>query len=334
VALEAIIAPQAAQAACAPYLCVFHFQARAAEDLQVLPVEALVVKDGCPLHSHSTRASCDVRAWLSASPVTPDLAIHATVGGPILAPAVEKVVDRLLTYSHSVALYNFDCHDSFHRESVAQASSNVFLTEVNTPSDYAIIMRATFLSILVVERRISLDNILRHPEVSENVFIQLTIVLQILTDKFKLVSIGEPVLYRDVGFNYGEFYKFNLIDPLRAIYFFPHKFDGNQFINFMRRQLPIFALLFLSQKLGLFHYRGTPRKQTILDIYRFYGWLSLPIHTFRLVFSLVPGGLVKVIYFLQLCIIHGGWRQGGLVYKMMVGRADRCLRETDFLNHR
>lgn len=248
--------------------------------------------------------------------------------------AVIDIVLSLEKYQPSVAIFNCNWQDSYGRIMLAGPKKDEVYTDLESFNNYGALMRATFLSILVVESKFPIERILAKSECKDNVFIQLTLVLQLLSNNFRLVLVSCPILYRDVGFKYGEFFKFVLLDPLKAIELLPHRFSLNKFTEWMIAQLPSASLLFLSQKAGLFLYTGFPTFRTLRQVIKFYGWLSLPIFLARILMPLIPSLAIKSIYLIQLIKIYDGYGDGSKIYKKMVDRAFRDPRDTGFTDYR
>jgi glycosyltransferase involved in cell wall biosynthesis len=247
---------------------------------------------------------------------------------------VTDIVSSLEKYQPSVAIFNCNWQDSYGRVMVAGPKKDEVYTDLGAFDDYAALMRATFLSILVLESGYPIDTILTKPECKDNVFIQLTLVLQILSNNFRLVLVSCSIVYRDVGFKYGEFFKFVLLDPLKAIGLLPHKFSQKKFVEWMIAQLPRAGLLFLSQKAGLFLYKGFPTFQTLKQVVKYYSWLSAIVFLARVLAFLVPPFVIRGIYLMCLVKIYGGYANGYKIYSRMINRTVQDSRNTGFTEYR
>ena len=248
--------------------------------------------------------------------------------------AIVEIIESLEKYQPVVAIYNCTWKDSYGRLKIAGPTKDMIYTDIKSFADYSALMRITFLSIVIVEKGFPIKEILLNPKCTDNVFIQLTLALQLLSNNFKLCLISKSIVYRDVGYNYGEFYKFILVDPLRAIYLLPHKFDNIKFNKWMMSQLPDALRLFLSQKADLFLYNGIPKYETLKDVIKYYRLLSIPIFLFRISAFFVPPVVIKFIYLVQLIKIYNGLVNGYLIYKKLVGRAKRDSRITGFIDYK
>jgi hypothetical protein len=194
-------------------------------------------------------------------------------------------------------------------------------------------MRMTFLSILVYRKHEGLiEKLKESPDIKDNVFVQLSLGLMLLSEDFRLIESANFILHRNVGYRYGEFYKFILLDPLKAVYQLPNAFNDRKFIAYAIRSLPKHSLLFLSQKIGLFQFIGKPSKESRMLLKRYYGGYSFLIEFSRAMLNLVPSPIVRYIFMLMLCSIHG-LRKGPSVYKTLLNRAHKDNRETAFTSY-
>ncbi len=248
--------------------------------------------------------------------------------------AVASIIEALAKYEPVVAIFNCTWVDSFGRSVIAGVAEDQVYKDINSFDRYDILMRLTFLSIIVVERALPIEAISGDPECKDNVFVQLTLSLYLLSDRFNLCEISSSILHRNVGFKYGEFFKFLLLDPLKAVHLIPHKFDNRKFTRFMVEQLPSALQLFLSQKIGLFSYTGRPTKPTLKKLMQFYGWYGVPIILVRLLCYLIPSSLIRLLYLLRLMQIHGGFKEGIAMYSQLADRAKTDQRKTGFTSYR
>lgn len=248
--------------------------------------------------------------------------------------AVVAIIDALKRYEPVVAIFNCTWVDSFGRKMVAGVSEDQVYTDIESFDRYDVLMRLTFLSIVVVEKNLPIELITNNPACKDNVFVQLTLGLHLLSDKFRLCEVASTILHRNVGFKYGEFFKFILLDPLKAVYLISHKFDNRKFIRWMVYQLPNALRLFLSQKIGLFSYKGKPTKATFKNVMQFYGLYGIPIYFLRAVCLLIPSPLIRAVYLIRLIQIHGGVEEGLAVYRRLADRAKTDQRKTGFTSYR
>lgn len=247
--------------------------------------------------------------------------------------AIAIIIQALERYEPVVAIFNCTWGDSFGRQLVAGASEDRIYAESTTFVRYDVLMRLTFLSIIVVEKRLPIELIKSNPAYKDNVFFQLTLGLYLLSDKFKLCEVASTIVHRNVGYKYGEFFKFMLIDALKAIYLIPHKFDNRNFIRWSIRNLPSALQLYLSQKIGLFCYTGTPTRSTLKKLMHYYGPYAIGILFFRAACAAIPAPLIRAIYLLKLFSLHG-FKGGIAVYRRLVDRAKTDTRKTGFTAYR
>lgn len=248
--------------------------------------------------------------------------------------AVASIIEALERHEPTVAIFNCTWDDSFGRKVLAGVSEDRIYSDLESFDRYDVLMRLTFLSIIVVEKTLPIDPISNDPACKDNVFVQLTLGLYLLSNKFKICEVASTILHRNVGFKYGEFFKFILLDPLKAVYLMPHKFDNRKFIRWMISQLPDAMLLFLSQKIGLFSYTGKPTKATLKNVMHFYGLYGMPILILRAACFFIPSPLVRLAYLIRLSQIHGGFEKGLAIYKLLADRAKIDQRKTGFTSYR
>jgi len=250
----------------------------------------------------------------------------------ILPNAVGDVIAALNKYEPVVAVFNTSWVNAYGQELVAGVSKDEIYTSEKQMETYQPLMRMTFLSIDVFERRIPLDEI-KKTDYKDNIFFQVTLGLMLLEDKFKFCEISRNVIHRNVGYKYGEFFKFYLIDQFKAIFIIKHNFDKQKFINWAIRHLPVALELYLSQKLGLFKYNGSPTRKTIRTMIRYYGIYSLAVAMFPIIYLFTPTFLLKSIYYLKLISIHGK-NKAELIYKASINRTISDKRKTGFTAYR
>lgn len=247
--------------------------------------------------------------------------------------AIQEMVDSLKKHEPVVALYNYTWEDSYGRVLATDAKDRVYSDEASL-GNYHVLMRLTFLSIIVVEKKLPIEPILEIPDYKDNVFVQLTLGLYLLSDNFKLCELSPKIIHRNVGYKYGEFFKFYLLDSLKAVHLIPHKFDNRKFIQWMIGNLPSALQLYLSQKIGLFVFKGNPTEQTYQLLRRFYGpYYYAIIITFRGLCTLVPATLMRTVYLGCLVQMHG-FKLGFETYRRLVDRAVTDKRDTGFTSYR
>jgi glycosyltransferase involved in cell wall biosynthesis len=250
----------------------------------------------------------------------------------ILPNAVDSVIAALKKYEPVVAVFNASWTNAYGQDLVAGVSEDKIYTNEKQLKTYQPLMRMTFLSINVFERRISLDKI-KNADYKDNIYFQITLGLMLLENKFKFCEIASKVIHRNVGYKYGEFFKFYLVDQFKAIFIAKHNFDKQKFINWAIRHLPVALELYLSQKLGLFKYNGRPTWKTMRKIVEYYSVCGVGIALFPIIYLFTPTLLLKSIYYLKLISIHGK-RKAELIYKASINRAFSDERKTGFTAYR
>lgn len=248
--------------------------------------------------------------------------------------SVNTIIQTLKLHEPVVAIYNCTWIDSFGRKKVAGVKKDRIFSDLDDFNNYDVLMRLTFLSIIVLERRESIDSIMKNPECKDNVFIQLTICMFLLGGRFKLCEISQDILHRNVGYKYGEFFKFILLDVIKAYKIFPNKFNEKKYINEMIKSLPTALMLFLSQKVGLFRYNGQPTIATIKKLVDYYGFYAAPIILARLLCYLIPAFIIKAAFFVELLRLNLSLKIAIEQYKLLVNRTNDDSRSAGFVNYR
>ncbi|MBI2414979.1 glycosyltransferase [candidate division WWE3 bacterium] len=246
--------------------------------------------------------------------------------------AVGEVIKKLRELEPVVAVFNTTWIDSYGRKRIAGPKETIIHDNFNTFTNYDALMRLTFVSIVVLEKRLPLEQI-KYTDYKDNVFVQITIALQLLSDRFRFIEIPSIVLHRNVGYKYGDFLKFYLADELKAIHILKHKFDTKRFKAWFIKRLPSAALLFLSQKIGLFNYTNKPTRKNLQFIFEYYGVYSILIFLFYLISFLIPAFVLKIVYYLILVSIHGP-KKAREVYLANIDRAFTDKRKTGFISYR
>lgn len=250
----------------------------------------------------------------------------------IIPNAVEKVISSIKKYQPVVAVFNCRWINAYGQEMVAGVKEDTTYTNINQLASYQPLMRLSFLSIIVFDRNMSVSAI-KETNYTDNIFFQITLGIMLLDKKFVYSEIASEIIYRNVGYKYGEFFKFYIVDQLKAIFIVNHHFDNNKFIKWAIQHLPIALELYLSQKIGLFKYNGRPSINTIKYIVRYYGIYSLFIALFPLIYHLTPTFIIKTVYFLKLLNIHG-LKKGKYLYQHTINRAYTDKRKTGFVSYR
>lgn len=246
--------------------------------------------------------------------------------------AIDDIINSLKKYNPSVAVFNYSWVDSYGALGVAGVKEDKVYYQESDCEDYSAIMRLTFLSILVFKKLEILDEI-KKTNYKNNVFVQITIGFKVLEKEFVFCEIGKNILFRNVGFKYGEIIKFQLIDPLRSIFQINHIFENNKFREWFIKYIPSYFLLRLSQKLGMFIFKGTPSKETLKDLFKYYGLYGVLILILHYAYYLIPGFVVKLLFFTKLIQIHG-FKEAKVKYKQLINRANIDKRDTLFTTYR
>lgn len=250
----------------------------------------------------------------------------------VLPGAIKNIIQAMQKYEPVVGVFNCTWINPYGETLLARVAKDIIYDDIQELKDYQPLMRTTFLSILVVEKRIPIEAI-KKTNYKDNVFVQVTLALLLLSDKFKFCEIASPIVHRNVGYKYGEFFKFYLLDNLKAVFIIKHKFENEKFLRWSRRHVFIGLKLYLSQKIGLFKYNGTPTKETIKNLIKFYRLYSVVLLFFPVIYFITPKFLIKRLYLLKLMRIHG--REQALeIYRENIGRAFADTRKTGFTSYR
>lgn len=248
----------------------------------------------------------------------------------VLSGSVLKIILAIKKYKPFAAIFNCSWTDPYGRKLFAGVTHDKFYKKIENLTDYSVILRAGFLSILVIEKRISITK-LKKTNYRDNVFFQISLLLLLLSDKIKLCEIATTVVHRNVGFKYGEFYKSCLVDLLQSIHIRNHNFSIKKFIYLKKKMIFMELQLYLSQKLGLFRYSGQITSKTKRLVFRYYGFFhGLILMSFPIINLIIPTGVIKFLYMIKLISIHG-YRNGSLVYHGNIDRAIKDERETGFI---
>lgn len=250
----------------------------------------------------------------------------------IIEGCIDLVVNSLEKYDPTVAVYNHTWINPYGLKKVAGVEEDHVYNSESEVKDYGVLMRMTFLSSLVLKRILPSDDVKKTDYLS-NVFVQVSLGLQLLSERFKYVEVSAHILHRNVGYKYGEFFKFYIVDALRAIFGVKHSLNNKKFIDWAIHEIPVAFQLYLSQKLGLFKYTGRMTTRTMKEIIQFYGVYSIVIFSFIPVYFLTPAFILKFIYKMQLYKIHGK-EKGLMIYNENINRAYKDERKTGFTEYR
>jgi glycosyltransferase involved in cell wall biosynthesis len=251
----------------------------------------------------------------------------------VLPNAVKNIIGALIKYHPVVAVFNCTWINPYGQKVVAGVKKDIFYTRLDEIKNYQSLQRLTYLSIIVVEKKLSLETI-KKTDYRDNIFFQLTLGIYLLSDNLRFVEVAFPIVHRNVGYKYGEFFKFYLVDSLKAVFSVKHVFDNGKFIKWSKNELLNALMLYLSQKLGLFSYNNKPTGETRKLILRYYGpFYGLIIFSFPLISFSIPTFLLKSIYRIRLIKIHGR-AEGNRIYRENINRVYYDTRKTKFTNYK
>lgn len=245
---------------------------------------------------------------------------------------ISRILSSLKQKSPVVAVYNTIHEDPYGVVREIGSKIDTEFTSLDQLDDYQPLMRTTFLSTLILEKR-NIDLDLESYPIENNVYVQVLLSLLLLSDKLRFMEFSFPIVRRNVGFKYGDFFKFYMVDHLKAIHMIPHIFNNKMFIKWSIRDFPTALKLYYSQKLGLFRYSKQPTFDTVLKIVLYYKLYSILILFFYLIYKVTPGFLVKYIYLIQLKKIHGP-NKAIDIYHKKINRAFTDKRATGFTSYR
>ena len=248
----------------------------------------------------------------------------------ILPRAINKIIESLHKYRPTVALFNHLKEDPYGRKVVDGVSQDTFFDDIKKLDNYGRITRAGFMSIIVMQKRLPLKKI-KKKYIEGNYYIQMTLVILTLNDKFRFCEIAVPIVFRNTGYRSIEFFKIMITDFLRSILIVNHRFDNKKFIADVKKQTLKNLLVYLSQKLGLIRFYGKPDLPTIRMIIKYFGISSVIILSFPVIKFLMPAFMLKFAYKTKLQSIHGK-KRGLIVYKRNINRESRFDRVSGHLS--
>lgn len=251
----------------------------------------------------------------------------------ILVPeALEKILISINKYKPSVALFNHLRIDPYGRKMMDGVKKDHIYEDARLLKNYSPIIRACFMSIVVLEKRLSYTQVRRTYE-KNNVYFQLTLVVLMLKDKPRLLEVATPAVIRNTTFESGEFFKFILTDFLDAIFAARSNFDEDKFLNWAVSQIPSALQLYLSQKIGLYKYNGLPSLETMKKIFKYYRSYSLIIALFPIIYLLVPKKILKYAYLAKLKRIHSD-KKAHEIYEANLNRIMKTNAHSGFTRYR
>lgn len=248
----------------------------------------------------------------------------------VMPGAVKKIVNAIDKYHPSVALFNCTWINQFGIKSLAGVEKDIVHSKFTELGFYDLLSRTTYLSYIVVDKSTSIQ-VFNQTDYTDNVYFQTSLVLYLLSNRFKLCEIALTVVHRNVGYKYGEFFKFSVIDFLKAIYIIRLNFNLKKVKIMSVKFLFTTLQLYLSQKIGLFKFEGQPSKRTWEIIFRYCGNLyGIAFFAFPIINFIVPTFTLRLIYRAILIYIHG-WNKGNIIYSANVDRAYKDDRITGFV---
>lgn len=250
----------------------------------------------------------------------------------VLPGAIDKILRVLDKYRPTIALFNHSWIDQYGRKTEYGTNKDMFYTDMMQFDDYHILFKTGFISVVIVKKSIPIT-ILKTSNLKNNAFFQISLSLFLLSNKFRLCEVSSMIVRRNPCYKCGEFFKFLFIDQLDAVNSFNHNFDNKKFLQMMKSKTIKNLQLYLSQKLGLFKAYGSPTKATIKQIIKYYGFFSIFILLFPVIYYLIPTFLLKLLYMFQLFRING-YEQGKQIYIRNLNRAYKNTTETGFVKYR
>lgn len=250
----------------------------------------------------------------------------------IVSGCVDKILNAIKKFDFSVAVFNCSWVNPYGVLSHAGVLEDKLYTKLNQLKTYQPLMRMTFLSIVIFEKRIDVEEI-KKTDFQDNIFIQITLGLLTLSNKFRYVEVADEILHRNVGYKYGEFFKFFLVDELKAVFLTKHIFDNKKFILFQKQKYFEALQLYLSQKIGIFKYNGSPSVKTLKMLYQYYGFFAILFLFFKILSLLVPTFVLKFIYLQKLKQIHGNEKALD-IYNKQINRSYTDSRKTGFTSYK
>jgi len=107
----------------------------------------------------------------------------------VLPGAVNSILQALVKYEPVVAVFNCTWINPWGEELSAGPKKDIIYDDINELTDYQSLMRITFLSAVVVEKRLPIEP-LKRTAYKDNIFFQITLSLFLLSDKFKYCEIA------------------------------------------------------------------------------------------------------------------------------------------------
>lgn len=251
----------------------------------------------------------------------------------ILPNAIENILESLSKYKASVTLFNHIRVDPFNRKLTDGVEKDVLYNRREDLVDYAPIIRSCFISVVVIEKSLSLEEVKKVYD-KNNVYFQLSLVILLLNNKFKFCEVSTPIVFRNTTYESGEFFKFILTDWLDAIFNVrKSKLDNSRFTNWAKKEIPNALQLYLSQKIGMYKYNGRPTRKTMRKIIKYYGPLAFIILLFPVFCFIIPSSLLKFLYKNKLNKIYG-YKKARKIYNVNLNRVYKNKINSGFTAYR
>jgi glycosyltransferase involved in cell wall biosynthesis len=250
----------------------------------------------------------------------------------VLPGAIDRILQSLRRYRPVVAVFNHLKIDPYGREVEDGVRDNIVHSKIESMKSYKSILRMGFLSIVVIEKRLSLNAVRRICD-ENNIYFQISLALLLLSNKFNFCEIALPIVFRNQSYRSGEFYKFIMTGIIDAILISKNKLNKKILLSDTRRQVFQALELYLCQKLGLFKFYGRPTLTTLEKVFLYYGFISVFIVSFPIIYHITPAFLLKLLYKSKLVKIHG--EKGGIVvYNENINRVFSNKTNSGFINYR
>lgn len=249
----------------------------------------------------------------------------------VLPGAPKKIINAVSIYKPTVAVFNHVFIDSYGKNRVAGVEETALHTDIKN-FDSEKLQWTGFLSGIIVEKRISLTKI-KKTYFKKNVFFQVTLCLFLLSKKFRYCQVAESIVKRNTCYESGEFFKIYLVDYLKAITLLPTIFNIKKMIISSRHHLIKALQLYLSQKIGMYKYHGTPTMDTLFNIFKFYSYYGIFIIFFPVIYFIIPRSVLKYMYLNKLQKIYSK-KKAHKIFDQNINRANRNRRVTGFVTYR
>jgi glycosyltransferase involved in cell wall biosynthesis len=239
----------------------------------------------------------------------------------VLDNAIQFVLEACRKYEPVVAVFNSTSTDASGVPLVARSIPDMVYDSLQDLPDPTIVLNAIFVSALVVERQPDLDTS-RWDEAANTNFFQVTLVLLLLSHRFRFCLLSAIVVRRHVGppyYLHPDLLQFMYIGVYEAVNVPGHIFEIKPFKDRSIHSFELLKLLAL-EKAGLYRFSKPMRREWLKRIHDLYGSASFRADVSLLLYDLVPCRVVKSIYWLRMIQKHG-WRQGRLMYRRQTTRA-------------